>query len=595
MSSIQYLSDIFVERHSLTDNVSSLTSKLTPVLQIDRAFSILKSTMEEALSGGLDPAIYVMSADCGTNKSRTVQAFLADWKAKGFAGGGSAIIFVNTLAEVDAYKDGAGLDRDDYAIHTKDPVYKTRGAGVGAANEVPVLFATHSKARKVLTGLLSIVNAAEFHYRGQPRTLAIWEEAFLPAEYASFELDGLQMLPGALVGRPKEDIAVIAKLLPDRAERFVGSVIHIPLEVREIADGVLKSGMKVVDRARRSLEALAKLAGSSAHMIGSDEDGWTLRGIGRSMPPDMGSAFVLDASARLTRRYADWSAYGMKVVQLEPAAVHYGGLAIHWWNRGCGKTALRNKDERWTTFRAVAELANGKPGEGFLLVMKKEFCTLDAEGRSGLPHDLRAMLSDPDKVKVTTWGRHLGSNEFRHIKNVVLLGSYSYPDAAYDAIAMAARGPKSGVVSPAERRDTEAREFMHNVYQAVCRIRVRNRIGANCSPANAYLIMNDSERRREQVHQAFPGCSIESWNPVPAKKERKADKIIAAVLRLTEVRFVVSFKEVIEACGSADNSYLTKPAKDARFKDALRKNGISILGKGPSRKFIRAGALASAA
>lgn len=550
-----------------------ITTNLSPGGKIKRAFSLLERKMKEALDGTLEPAIYVMSADAGTGKSTTVQRLLAGWKSKGFPGGG-VIIFLNTLAEVDAYRAGAGLNNADYAVYTSDPVYARYGAGREAAGTVPVLFTTHSMARRRLAGRASFKDADCFHYNGQPRALRVWDEAFLPAEHAAFDLNDLHMLPSALKGRPRHLVAMFEALEQNRATVEAGDLIPIPAEIRDVVDAVLATGSKVTEQARRTLEALAKLAGSKAQINGSMDAGWYCIGIGLPIPADIASLFVLDASARLTSRYRDWSAYGMKVVALEPAALHYGNLAVHWWDRGCGKTAMRKPNDRRTIMRAVADLINSKPTEGFLLVMSKEFCLIGPDGMPVIPGDVSGAVTDAGRVSVTTWGRHLSSNDHRDIANVVILGSYNYGDSAYDALALAAFGAMTGVANAEDRRREEASEFKQNVYQAICRVRCRNRIDGDCDSASAYLIMTDSNRRRELLRDAFPGCSITSWAPTTSRP-RTRDHVLSVLLELLSTKSMVSTAELIAACGSKNRSYLSKINKQEEFKEGLRSNGIS--------------------
>ncbi len=529
--------------------------------------------MKQALDSTLEPAVYVMSADAGTGKSTAVQTLLAEWKGKGFPGDG-AIIFLNTLAEVDAYRIGAGLDNADYAVYSPDVTYARYGVGREAAGVAPVLFTTHSMAHRRLPGTRSFEDAEFFYYKGKPRALRVWDESFLPVQYASFDLNDLHMLPSALKGRPRHEVTMFEALQQSLATVAAGDLIAIPFDLRGIADAVLTTGIKVAEQARRTLEALSKLAGSNAQINGSADEGWYCIGIGLSIPADIAPLFVLDASARLTSRYDDWSAYGMKVVSLEPAALNYGNLAIHCWDRGCGKTAMNKPDDRRTIMGAVADLINSKPTEGFLLVMSKEFCLYDPDEGPAIPDDLSGAVTNAERVKVTTWGRHLSANDYRDVANVVLFGSYNYGDGAYDALALAATGAMIGVANMEDRRREEASEFKHNVYQAICRVRCRNRIDGGCKSASAYLIMTDSNRRRELLRDAFPGCSISSWEPTTSRS-RTRDHVLSVLLDLLSTKSLVSTADLIAACGSKNRSYLTKINKQEKFKEALRSNGIS--------------------
>ena len=580
MNDVNYLSDEALERLFLSDPIVPISSLLTPDKKIERAFSLLTGKMEQALYGRLKSAIYLMSADCGAGKGEAVQSLLKDWKCKGFPGDGGAIIFVATLAEVDAYTRRAGLERADYAVFTPDETYKTYGAGRHAAQDVPVLFATHSMAGKRLHGLASFADANDFLYRGRARALRVWDESFSPADYASFELNDLRMLPGSLRGCAKADIAVIEGLLPDKADLVAGVMLDIPTTIGEVADAVFKSGKKLPERGKVAMEALAKLAGTRALVSGSHGEGWKLTGIGRPMPTDIGPLFVLDASARLSNRYDDWSAYGLDIVRLDPALIEYSPLTIHCWDKGCGKTVLRNGSERSKIYGAITALINEKVDESFLLVMAKEFSRTDTAGRSFLPDELHSGFIDPERVHVTTWGRHLGSNEFRDVANIVLLGAYEYGDGAYDAITLAGTGVTAAMPTDKERRSTRDSEFMHNVYQAVCRIRVRNRIGAVCSPANAYFIMPDSDYRRALIGHTFPGCTIETWLPaLTATRQWKADLVLEKVLAALKGRSIVSFKDIRDSCGSDERSFLTKVLKQSRFLEALERHKITVKGR----------------
>ena len=567
------LSDEALDRLFLNEQLTHISTSLTAGEKIDRSYSILEAKMNEALSRRLKPCAYIMSGDCGTSKSVTAQKVVRDYKLNSFQGGG-VVIFLATLPEVDAYVLGSGLDKDDYAVYTSDSVYAGRGAGVQAANQVPVLFATQSKVRRELAKVGKYADASCFYYKDMPRALRVWDEALTVAEFASFAVDDLMALPSALksmreIDRTRlYDMAVAATALP------VGGSIAVSYDLRETADRLLKSKANIGVLPRRTLEAIAKLAGSKAYMGAATGMKGTLIGIGKALPSDIGPLFVLDASARLSNRYDDWSSYGIDVVKLDPAMLSYSNLTIHWDNRGAGKTAMRDPNERRSIYKAIAEAVNAKPSERFLIVMAKEFAPPDDVGRSTVPADLAGIIHDPSMVAVTTWGRHVGTNAYRDFKNVVIVGPLHYGDRAYDALAIAATGKAAGIVGEAQRKEQMNSEFMHNVYQAVCRCRVRVRDGGECGVANAYFIMPDSDDRRDLIRRAFPGCSIERWMPANKMRMKKADKVLEVVIYMMKGRTLLSFSDVTAACGGSGACYLTKINRDADFEEALRAHGI---------------------
>ncbi len=562
--------------------IEPIFSLISPEGKIERAFTLLERKMRQALKTDLDPAIYVMSADCGTGKTKTVQNVLREWKAEGFPGDG-AMVMVFTRAEIDAIVAGAGLDRNDYAVFTSDDKYRTYGAGRDAANHVPVLFATHSMVDRLTAKTGSFHAVTEFHRNGRVRSLRVWDEGFKAAEGVAFDPDDLLALPSAYKRLPAADRDVLRKLGRECLEPVAGLRLDIPNSIVDIGDQILKKGLKVAEGPKRTLEALVKLAGSHAYLTGNDKAGWNFIGAGRPMPADIAPLFILDASARLTARYRQLSAYGMKVVELEPATLSYDNVNIHWYDRGAGQTALNDPAQRGVIYKAIADLTNAKPTEQFLLVISKRACGGGDDWPAALPKELHGMVSDPNRVKVATWGRHIGTNEFRDIPNVIIVSSYNYGSNAYDALALAATGCRADEIGRDARREQEAEAFMHNVYQAVCRSSVRLRRGASSGFAHVYLIMEDSDRRRAQITQAFPGASVESWVPHPPIKESKHDLVLRVLSSILQTQSFVGFNELREACGSKDKTYLHKTLRSDRFKSAIAIRGIE---KGAKQFYI---------
>lgn len=579
-SYVEYLKYLDKKKHGLKAEVVSILPPLSPALKIDRAISNLHTDMRKSLNSVLKEAIYVASFDCGTGKSTVIQKSLREWKTDIHSGRG-AIIFLATLEEVDDYLSGACLDKEDYAVFTAHEKYKKYGSGVGAAGQVPVLFTTHAMARKRVLAAGKFETTSVFFYRGQSRALRVWDEEYLAAEGGTFTLPELYQVVAPIKRIGGSHWRVFDDLI-QLVERRSGAALEIPLSVIDVSDAVLQSKATIPDAAKRTLAELVKLAGSVAYMRNTSADRtegaeeWSYIGKGRSFPADMGPLFVLDASARLTDRYNQLPAHGMEVVHLDPAAVAYDRLRIHWWDQSAGKTAMHDKAKRTTIFTAIAALANSKMHEGFLIVMAKEFCKALANDRVGLPDDLAAMIEDADRVRIVNWGRHKGTNEFRDMTNVIIVGDHRYPNDACDALALAASGNDGGRVSPAQRAGMVRETFKNNLYQAVCRVSVRQRDGAMCAAANAYLIMPDGDWQREAIKETFPGSPVEVWHPISKKKENKVDIALRLLSSLMAARLSIDKMELTEACGYNKASEMSKTYRDQRFQDGAKSLGISI-------------------
>ncbi|MFC3173467.1 hypothetical protein ACFOD9_04300 [Novosphingobium bradum] len=127
---------------------STYSSSIFPELKTENPFSVLKRVMKESLTGTCKPCFYILPAACGSGKSTSVQAFIRDWKDRGFEEGGSAIIMLPTLEEIDTYVSGCGLEKADYACLSPDRNYAKLGLGRGKADQARVLFVTHEQARR---------------------------------------------------------------------------------------------------------------------------------------------------------------------------------------------------------------------------------------------------------------------------------------------------------------------------------------------------------------------------------------------------------------------------------------------------------------
>lgn len=247
-----------------------ISSILSPDLKIERSLSLLEREIKKGFRGELSPAIHVMSADCGTGKTTALKKALREWKADGFRGDG-AIIFLRTLEEIDPIVTGAGLYHADYAVYTSDEKYKTYGAGRGAANRVPVLFVSQVMARKMMLIAGGFEAVTDLHYNGKVRALRVWDEGFAAAEGAVFDLVDLHALPSAYKALPKADRDMLWGLVQSCAEPVAGLALDIPLSIIDTVDRVLKGGLKATEAAKRTLEALGKLAGSTAYLCGNND------------------------------------------------------------------------------------------------------------------------------------------------------------------------------------------------------------------------------------------------------------------------------------------------------------------------------------
>ncbi|MFC3173468.1 hypothetical protein ACFOD9_04305 [Novosphingobium bradum] len=264
---------------------------------------------------------------------------------------------------------------------------------------------------------------------------------------------------------------------------------------------------------------------------------------------------------------------------LPAVAADYSHVTFNWWSKGANKTTLRgNAKDRAKIVGVIAATINSKPDEEWLVIhpMKQP----GYEGQPGfcIESELIPMLTNPAPVNFLHWGLHLGRNDFRTIKNVVIVGSLHYGQTANEALYAAAVGKLTNLDQRGVKLVGDG-EFVHHVYQAACRSNVRNIKDGVAGAATIYLITADRAHRAPLIAKAMPGCIIIDWEPVPKPPLPKERLMLETMARLFEASPIsINLKELYLACGGKDSEYLkrmwTRPAVIAFMKE----NGIKKVG-----------------
>ncbi|MEV5024228.1 hypothetical protein MRBLMA1_004131 [Sphingobium sp. LMA1-1-1.1] len=565
----------------------SLSSTSIPAKPFSKAFSALQKVMEECLHSRCKSDFYIFSGDPGTCKSTTVHGFIRRWKQAGFPGAGSVIIMLGTFDEIDSYRRGCGLGDFDFACVSADAKYNAYGLGRDRAGEARVLFTTHQQVRQRMLEFGGFEGIDLFHYQGRPRSLRFWDEGLDAALPVSFSLEAVDALPAFLRG-VKGSAALIDAIRLfrfDAAQRKTGNIISVPADLRDPARNMvlaLKDVSVPVD-ILRALEGLAYLAGQQAVLRrgtfrkDGDLDGLVIVGGGQPLPDDLAPLIILDGSARLRPSYRYWAMRSGNVTFLPKAIADYSSMELHWWNKGAGKTLLADPVEREKIVNAAVELLNGS-GEEWLVIHQKKVMPYLTNPGFCVAEEIKAKLDNTGKVHFLHWGKHLASNAYRNIGNVLIIGGNDYAHESYEAIYMAATG-KLTDIDNGSVRTIGAYEFAHHVYQAACRSNLRNMVHETAGRAKVYLIAANRRGRQEALAEAFEGCAMHDWLPVTKKPTKKDKAVMDAISALfDDGRTSITTKEIWMACGAKDASYLTGIWKKPVVVQFMAKNGISKVG-----------------
>jgi hypothetical protein len=331
--------------------------------------------------------------------------------------------------------------------------------------------------------------------------------------------------------------------------------------------------LKEPDEHQRELvENLRRLAGREALVVSDGGLGNTLVGVERSLPFDFAPVVVLDASGRVRPTYGVWSRWRGDLERLPPAVSNYGNVRVHVWQQASGRRVLRIPESRKRIVTALAEAINRDPESIWLVIHYKD--------ATQFPAELSAHVAgEPTRVRFLTWGNHHGTNEFREISNVALVGQLIYPRSAYVALALAAGLPESH----ASDVDTAFRdaEWAHHTLQAALRGSARKVVNGKASPMELFMIASPSASRRDALKRIFPGASVVDWNPWP-RALRGQPREVAEYLseRFAAGATRVRKSEARLAVGIAHSStFAGNILKNPAFIRWLEKRGITSSGQ----------------
>ena len=482
------------------------------------ALQQVAQTMEAMALGTCPAKIMLSSVDPGVGKTQTVAHFARTLVADAARRDVGMVICVGRLTEAKALADDLCLPAGSLAVLTSDAEVNARGSAV--PSEAQILITTQQRIEAVCDGS-SFATAKPFHYRGQPRQVRVWDEAWLPGVAVTLSRDGLFQLvkplrpiSGALA-EAVADFAITLRSIED------GALVQVPdfgagLGV-SLAD-ILVTAAGITGRFRddeqRTATALVTMSGKVARACRDGSSGSTLLTYRDTLPADLAPLLVLDASGRVRETYRYVERHRGTLVRLKDAVKDYSPLTIRTWKTAGSKSGWQNNADELV--QGVADAILSKPDERWLVVVHKagaKVPDVERQVRRRLPTDTSA------KVEMLTWGQHLATNLYADIPNVILAGTLFMAPSFYTSLTHLAqdRDVAPGLASPEEVAATMRGEHANLVLQALCRGRVRKSDGAKCLPMDAYVIATPRSGIPDDLARIFPGCRVEAWTPFGKK------------------------------------------------------------------------------
>jgi hypothetical protein len=486
----------------------------------DKSLLSVQKAMDDMLSGVLTEPVHLLaSLDPGAGKTNKLCSFLQDWKTNHFSPSQGALIVLATLKEIESCIERAGLAASDYAVLVhKGAALSSQGQS--DHDQAPILFTTHEMLRIRCQGR-SFADTSCYHFHGRPRALRVWDEAFMPAKEALLRKDHIVQPLADL--RLRDPVATKAlEVLADSLEAdSLGRVVSVPPAAAS-AHKAIQSHLGH-DAAER-LSALKAFGGRDGVVITSNGLGLHLAGAIMPLPDDFAPCLILDASGRVRETYRTMEAAGT-LKRLTNFTADYSRLQVHHWNRAASRSTLKGDDDRHEVLASVAKLIAAEDD-------KEPWLVVHAQDRPGQGYsvvdELRGLVANRDRLSFLHWGNHHGTNEYRLIRRVVVLGLWRPPLPVYSALHIAAGGPFDLATDKGALDAIEAGEHRHNLLQAICRASVRNGTGGTCGDCVVYVV-DKLKDGAALLHETFPGASVAPWKPAGQQMPKAAQKLSLAI------------------------------------------------------------------
>ncbi|WP_156361333.1 hypothetical protein [Sphingomonas sp. Leaf257] len=516
------MSSVINETNRLTgDAIGNTVSKLNGYgiklsLEQYESLNIIAELLHSGLNGDLKPSYYLSSLPPGSGKTESISGFIKAWKSNGFKPEGGILICLQSKDQIASLVKRLELDESDFSVLTKDDILNDLGSGSNKIDIVPVLITTQQMIGSRLKDR-TFTAASDFYYLGKPRSLRLWDETFALAQPVRLEITSLYSLADKVVLLDRSFSEALTAFSSGLMNDMVGKFVTLPLDLGRYAKHMLAINQANQSRGQpglamryvRTLEALATGGGRSLLLgsYGGLGGGLTLVGASRPLPDDFAPAIIFDASGSVRGTYELMEKAKGNLIRLPSPAFSYRNMDLRVWWTSCGKDTIRDPHASRPIFKAIAEAIETKPDDEWLIIgdkAKPNGLDVFHEVKESLP------IGRTCKLHYIHWGIHAATNEYSHIRNVIVLGSHLYSNADYDALAIAAKGGDPSSVEDEERAYLKVSEAQHNLLQGIMRSNARNAVSGVCGECTVYVIASPVISA-EAFRKTFPGAQITKW------------------------------------------------------------------------------------
>ncbi|MDQ0997021.1 hypothetical protein QFZ34_002203 [Phyllobacterium ifriqiyense] len=533
-------------------------------------------------AGVAAPVFYLSSLPCGMGKTTVAtectKALIAGDAYKSVG----VIYFLSRLEEINALVDAMGLEKSDFSVLVSESRQgDVNDLGNPVASKARVLFTTQQQLEARLKDGSTFTDIAAFHYLGRPRLVRVWDEAIVPSKILTLDQDDISSMFRDL---RQNSLGSLRDLLEDWSIALRNMETGQTVEVPDIEPYVssLDAFRGVFDNQQDQdkAEALWYLSGRTVRIRRSQDSAATTFDYEDNLPEDLAPMLILDASGGLRETYSFWRRDRGGLKSLPSPTKTYSGLTLHHWDRGAGKTVYRDRNKALEIAKGVAKAINTEIplGEEVLVIHHRQVKKRDPD----MVKLIRGSINPEAKVYFCNWGKHTATNQYAHIRHVILAGILQYNEAQYEAHGRAAKKAKTEEeFDDNDFQKTRFGEIAHNIFQAACRGEARKTVNGDCPEGcHLYLIFSTDKKRgfpRDGLSRIFPQAPIIDWLPVWDLKGNNL-KVVEAIKSayLVDQPTRISNDRLIELTGITNRANLNKSLKDPVVNAALAEHRITL-------------------
>lgn len=475
------------------------------------ALEHLALTMEDMANGECPQAVYLSSLDPGVGKTQTITHFIQALMESPDHGHVGVLVCLSRLDEIRSMVEEIGLDKEDFGVMTSDPTLNQLGRQFEEHDKARVLFTTQQMVETRCQRKSSFAAVEPFHFQSEPRMVRLWDESMLPGTDVILKAVNVASLIEPL-GKVSSELQAVVSDMYMAVQGIEDGSTYLcpnltPLGIRELRDLTLPL-LGESPGILRKVETLWNMSGKWVKVDRAPDNKFnTVLTYKNTLPEDLLPILVLDASGRVRTTYDEMERHRGNLVRLPEATKYYRDLSAKVWLTSGSKTAFRNRDKREMLVTGIVKTIESKPDEKWLVVHH-----LPESGRFGfdVEKEVLEMMGDAvdtGPIEFITWGNHHATNKYRIIKNVILAGTLFYPGQLHESRGrLCADLPVEEGEYPADRRrEIERGEHAHLILQALCRASVRQCIGDQCAPCDAYIIASPQSGIKDLLPSIFPG------------------------------------------------------------------------------------------